>query len=119
MEMDIGKLVGSRVKQFREMRGLTQAALAELTMKSVVTVSNIERGKVVLSLRTLEQFARHLNVSIRDFFEDTPPMPLPSPEAEFAVTIRNVLTRLSDDDIGKIVIGLNDVLDARRRRKRD
>lgn len=116
--MDTSRQVGSRIKQFREMRKLTQAGLAELLGKSVVTISNFERGKVATSLYTLEQLARHLNVAVKDFFEDTPPSALPEPEAEFAVTVRNVLTRLSDDDIGKIVTGLNNVLDARRRRKR-
>jgi transcriptional regulator with XRE-family HTH domain len=118
MAMDTSKQVGNRIKQYREMRGLTQAGLADLMGKSVVTISNFERGKVATSLYTLEQLARHLGVAVKDFFEDTPPQPLPGPEAEFAVTVRNVLTRLTDDDIERIVTGLNDVLDARRRRKR-
>ncbi len=116
--MDTSKQVGNRIKQFREMRGLTQAGLAELMGKSVVTISNFERAKVATSLYTLEQLARHLNVAVKDFFEDTPPAPLPEPEAGFAVTIRNVLTRLTDDDIENVISGLNGVLDARRRRKR-
>lgn len=116
MATDIGKQVGSRIRQFREARGLTQAGLADLLGKSVVTISNFERGKVVTGLHTLEQLARHLHVSVRDFFEDAPPEPLPSPEAEFAVMVRNVLTRLSDNDLKGIVTGLNEVLDARQRR---
>lgn len=115
--MDIGKQVGSRIKQYREARGLTQLALADLMGKSVVTISNFERGKVVTSLHTLEQLARHLNCAVKDFFGDLPPEPLESPEAEFAITVRNVLARLSDEEIKGIVGGLTDVLDARKRRR--
>ncbi len=116
--MDTSKQVGNRIRQFREARGLTQAGLADLMGKSVVTISNFERGKVATSLYTLEQLARHLSVSIKDFFEDAPPSALPEPEAQFAVTVRNVLTRLSDNELEGIITGLNYVLDARRRRKR-
>lgn len=119
MATDIGKQVGSRIKQFREVRGLTQAGLAELMGKSVVTISNFERGKVVTSLYTLEQLARHLNCAVKDFFENEPPAPLTEPEAEFAVAIRALVSRLTDDDIGMVVGGLNRILDARQRRRGD
>lgn len=117
MTLDIGKQVGSRIKQFREARGLTQAGLAELMGKSVVTISNFERGKVLTSLYTLEQLARHLDCAVKDFFDDAPPAPLPGAEAEFSLTVRNLVARLQDQDLKAIIAGLADVLEARHRRR--
>ena len=53
--MDIGIHIGTRIRAFREARGLTQAQLAQLMRKNVETISNFERGRVVTSIRTLDQ----------------------------------------------------------------
>jgi transcriptional regulator with XRE-family HTH domain len=65
----IGIRLGRRIKQLREARGLTQAAFAQVSRKSVETISNFERGKTTPSLHTLSQLAKLLNVEMADFFD--------------------------------------------------
>ncbi len=114
--MGIGKKVGSKIRQFRETRGLTQAQLADILGKSVETISNFERGKVVTSLLTLEQLARHLNVRIRDFFDEDAVVMVLEPSSAFAVTVRNAADILPEEDL-EVVAGLVAVLEARKRRE--
>ncbi|MGE5478141.1 MAG: helix-turn-helix domain-containing protein [Bacteroidales bacterium] len=117
MATEIGKQVGRRIKEIRESRGLTQAQLATLARKSIETISNFERGKVVTSLVTLERLARLLEVQVRDFFPggDAPLLP-PEPISRFALKVRNAAVLLPDDDL-EVVAGLVDVLEARRGRR--
>lgn len=118
MAMEIGKQVGARIKQFRESRGLTQAQLAQLSGKSVETISNFERGKVVTGLHTLDQLARLLNVRIKDFFNEEGGIP---PETSFssasAQKLANAITLLTEDDL-EVLAAVAGVLEAQRRRKR-
>lgn len=116
MAMEIGKLVGRRIKELREMRGLTQAQLANLLDKSVETISNFERGKVLTGLPTLDRLAAVLNVRVKDFFEDIPAQAVRRVESAFAQTVRNAADLLPEDDL-EIVAGLVDVLESRRRRR--
>lgn len=56
MEYDDGldfKLIGRRVRDFRQMRGLTQEKLAEAAELSVPYVSHIERGQEKQALAPL------------------------------------------------------------------
>lgn len=118
MASEIGKQVGARIKQFREARGLTQAQLADILGKSIETISNFERGKVLTSIHTLEQLARHLNVAVKDFFTDEAPAPMATDDlSKHAQAVRNALAVLTEDDL-EVLAGVADVLQARRRRKR-
>ena len=69
---DVGSYLGQRIKECREAAQLTQADLAQLTLKSVETISNFERGRTVPSVQTLSVLAGNLGVNIRDFFDQTP-----------------------------------------------
>ena len=118
MVMDIGKQIGRRIKLAREARGLTQVHLADLLGKSVETISNFERGKVVTSLVTLNQLARHLKIPVKAFFDDEVPVSSPTESlSEAATTLRNAVVLLPEDDL-EVLAGLADVLKARRWRKR-
>ncbi|PCJ68549.1 MAG: hypothetical protein COA62_15505 [Rhodobiaceae bacterium] len=66
--MDIKKAVGLRIKEFREAESLTQADLADLTGRSVDTISHLERGVSLPNFRTLELLGEKLDVPMRDFF---------------------------------------------------
>ena len=57
----------------RQMRGLTQEALAEAIERSVETVSNIERGETSTRLSTAIRLAEALGVELVALFGD----PLP------------------------------------------
>lgn len=72
----VGKKLGGRIKELREAAQLTQANLAALSLKSVETISNFERGKTVPSVATLHSLARHLGCSTSDFFTDAVPVPI-------------------------------------------
>lgn len=63
-------LVSRNLKRIRKEKGLTQEKLAELSNYSVGFIMNIESEKYyqTLSLGTLWQFGKALNVDIREFF---------------------------------------------------
>lgn len=63
--------LGKRIKELREKAHLTQAELAQLSMKSIETISNFERGKTIPSVRTLAGLASLLGCNIADFFKST------------------------------------------------
>ena len=87
--------VGKRIKQLREAAQLTQSDLAALTLKSVETISNFERGKTAPSLNTLYNLATHLGVGIAEFFDATPIQIDANPVEQ---VIRNKAALLSDKD---------------------
>jgi transcriptional regulator with XRE-family HTH domain len=68
MEESVGIMLGRRLRELREAARLTQAELASLSLKSVETISNFERGKTVPSVITLASLARHLDCSMADLF---------------------------------------------------
>jgi|AGTN01.3.fsa_nt_gi Predicted transcriptional regulators len=116
MATDIGKQVGKKLKALREARGLTQTQLAGVLGKSIETISNFERGKVVTSLLTLDKLARYFGVAVKDFFSDVPAMQPLEQRSVSATKVLNAADLLPEDDL-EIVAGLVDVLEARRRRK--
>ncbi len=67
--MDLKKHIGLRVRRARLKSGLTQEQLAERVDKTVETISNIERGRLLTGLETLERLGQCLDVPLRDFFE--------------------------------------------------
>ena len=60
---EINISVGARVKAAREAAGLTQERFAELIDVSTQYVSDMERGKVGLSITTLQKVCLSLSVS--------------------------------------------------------
>jgi transcriptional regulator with XRE-family HTH domain len=66
--------IGERVKQFRELKGLSQRQIEERTGLPRCYVSRVENGHTVPTLKTLEKFARALEVKLYQFFyeEDKP-----------------------------------------------
>lgn len=61
--------LGSRIKELRLKKKLTQAQLAELVGIDPKHLSRIEGGKNYPSLDTLEKLAYSLNIQICDLFE--------------------------------------------------
>lgn len=66
MKEQFYKLVGAKVAYYRNLRGLTQKALAKKIHVNVSTLSRIERGKYNqgVSLAMLFDIAQGLNVDI-------------------------------------------------------
>jgi transcriptional regulator with XRE-family HTH domain len=60
--------VGDRLKQFRELKGLSQGKIEERTGLLRCYVSRVENGHTVPSVETLEKFARALEVPLYQLF---------------------------------------------------
>lgn len=63
-QIEMGKVLGSRLAARRKALQMTQGELAEKVGVDVETISRFERGKHLPSLLTLKQLARHLGSSI-------------------------------------------------------
>lgn len=60
--------LGSQVKAFRGVQGLSQIELAERINVSKETISKVERGAVAPSFRTIDKICRELAISPRSLF---------------------------------------------------
>lgn len=69
MPTDIEQLIGARVAKIRKEREFTQEKLAELVNVATETISRLERGVSIPSLKTLEKISLTLHVSLKDFFD--------------------------------------------------
>ncbi len=56
--------VGDQLKRFRELKGLSQGRIEELTGMYRCYISRVENGHTVPSLETLEKFARALGMPL-------------------------------------------------------
>lgn len=115
MEMELGKRIGKRLRALREQRGLTQAAFAELTGKAIETISNMERGKTIPGLLTLDHFAKRLGVGLEELVRGD--MPETDTLSEHAAIIAAAAKRLPDSEM-ELVAGMIGLLDKQRRRAR-
>lgn len=68
IDVDTKRLIGIRIKNLRQSRGLSQEGLAEKTGISPKYLSSIERGKENPTLDTLLKLANSLNVEIFEIF---------------------------------------------------
>ena len=68
--MDIRVVFASNLKQYRQARGLTQAALAAAMDVDRAHVSAMERGQQNVTLQTLERVAAHLDVAPAQLIEE-------------------------------------------------
>ena len=68
--MKSGKeLLGTRIKEFRKARGLSQEQLAEIIGIEQKHVSRLEVGKSYPTIDRLEKIAAALNAPMRSFFD--------------------------------------------------
>ena len=62
--------VGSRIRELRLARGLTQAQLGESCGLHRTFIGSVERGERNIAILNLPLIARTLRVSIADFLDD-------------------------------------------------
>ena len=62
--MDIKKIIGLRIKEFRKKRNMTQEQLAEKANLHTTFIAHIERGKKVCSIKSLQKIAVALNIPV-------------------------------------------------------
>ena len=70
--MEINQLVACRVRQLREARGLSLAALAERSNVSRSNISLIERGESSATASVLDKLSAALGVTVASLFEQAP-----------------------------------------------
>jgi transcriptional regulator with XRE-family HTH domain len=71
-------MIGERVKQLREQKGLSQGDLEKSTGMLRTYISRVENGHGIPSLDTLEKFSKALDVPLYLFFcEAEGPIPTP------------------------------------------
>ena len=110
-------LIGTRLRQLREQKHMSQGDIEDRTGLLRCYISRVENGHTVPSLETLERFAAVLDVPLYQLFysgEEAPPTPSLTPrktleeitaengamegDAQFLVKLTNVLTRLAEPD---------------------
>lgn len=69
-EFQLYILVGKKIKEIREKRGMTQQELSDLCNFEKSNVSRIEAGRTNLTLKSLFFISRALDVQLKDLFED-------------------------------------------------
>lgn len=63
------KCIGAKITEYRLSQKLTQAQLAERVDLSVETVSRLERGVSLPSIKTMDKIAHALNTPLKSFFD--------------------------------------------------
>ena len=61
--------IGILIRKYRRARGMTQGELANALNTSVPHISNLETGKIIPKISTLERLAVALSRSTSDFLE--------------------------------------------------
>jgi transcriptional regulator with XRE-family HTH domain len=110
-------LIGTRLRQLREQKQLSQGDIEERTGLLRCYVSRVENGHTVPSLETLERFAGVLDVPLYQLFfsgEEAPQTPSLTPrktleeltgdnheqtvDVQFLLKLRSLVTRLAEPD---------------------
>lgn len=63
------KTVGKRLKNYRNFRGLTQEALAEMADVHPTYLGQVERGEKNVTIESLEKIVASLGISFSQLFE--------------------------------------------------
>lgn len=66
--MDIKVAVGKRIKELRNVLGISQEELANIAELDRTYITSVECGKRNISIVNIEKLTRALNVSLSDFF---------------------------------------------------
>ena len=68
-EIDVKKLVGKRIREYRKMRGMSQETLSEIIEIGSKHLSNIELGKNMPNPQLLLKISKAFDIEIKDLFE--------------------------------------------------
>ena len=69
MTKSVEKLIGAQIAKIRNDREITQERLAELIKVTTETISRLERGVSIPSIKTLEKISQALHTSLKDIFD--------------------------------------------------
>lgn len=85
--------IGRRIRRIRELRGLTQAQLAEAAGLQPVSISRLEAGERAVSVANLARLADALSTQLGDLVDDGRPIAarhIDSEEAELLTSWRSL-----------------------------
>jgi len=103
MAADVEKLIGARIARIRKEREITQERLAESVDVATETISRLERGVTIPSLKTLEKISWALHTSLRDLLDFEYPL---KPKDIFSEEeLAKVITLLKTRSKGDIKMG--------------
>lgn len=68
--MNVKDKIGSRIRQLRQEKHLSQEAFADLCELDRTYISSIEKGKRNVSIINLEKIANALNINLSTLFND-------------------------------------------------
>jgi len=98
MPKKIEKLIGEQVAKIRREREITQEQLAELVGVATETISRLERGVSIPSLKTLTKISQALHISLRDLFDlEYPQKSVSAIEKESMKLLAYLKTKKPDD----------------------
>lgn len=66
----IKQIVGSRIRELRKQRGLSQEKLAFIANLDRTYIASVEKGRRNISIVNLEKLVNALNCSFAKFFQD-------------------------------------------------
>jgi len=61
--------LGKRIRLYRKLNQFTQEKLAEKAELAPSYISDVERGRVNISVDAVQRIAKALGIKLRDFFE--------------------------------------------------
>ena len=100
----ISRHLGQQVRAERRARGMTQEALAASLEMATESVSHIERGVTVPSLKTLAAAAHAFGISLGDFFVGlADDRPLTPKRAEQEARLRRLGQELDDERLAFLI----------------
>lgn len=100
MSKNVEKLIGEQIARLRKERELTQSQLAELIDVSTETISRLERGVSIPSIRTLEKISTALHISMKGLFDFE--KPIKSKESEIEREATRIMTYLLSKRVGDV-----------------
>lgn len=103
MTYNIKKLLGARIKQLRQTKGLSQEQFAEKLGIATRTLCGIEIGKNFLTSNTLEKILEVLNITPQELFLVNHYQPREDLEQEIFETICKIKDREKIEIIYKII----------------
>ena len=68
--MKISHIIGSHIKNQRELKHLSRKQLSMLSLVDYTTLMNIENGKVMPKIQTLLKLTRILEISLESVLKD-------------------------------------------------
>ena len=66
--MDIKTKVGNRIRELRQLMGISQETLANIAEVDRTYMTSVENGKRNISIITLEKIIKALNMDVSSFF---------------------------------------------------